>query len=174
MVTLKGARVYLRALEPEDLDFIHDIENDETVWDISHTNTPYSKFILQQYLENAHRDIYEVKQLRLVICGNNARTLGLIDIFEYDVKNKRAGIGVLIKEVENRERGFASEALELLVNYCESHLDMHQLYCNISEVNTQSMKLFQNNGFEIVGLKKDWNFIKGAFKNEYLLQRILK
>jgi len=174
MVTLKGARVYLRALEPEDLDFIHDIENDETVWDISHTNTPYSKFILQQYLENAHRDIYEVKQLRLVICGNNSRTLGLIDIFEYDVKNKRAGIGVLIKEVENRERGFASEALELLVNYCESHLDMHQLYCNISEVNTQSMKLFQNNGFEIVGLKKDWNFIKGAFKNEYLLQRILK
>lgn len=172
MLTLKGANIYLRALEPEDLSFIHDIENDETVWDISHTNTPYSKHILQQYLENSHRDIYEVKQLRLVICDYNDDMLGLIDVFDYDVKNKRAGIGVLIKEVNDRERGFGKEALQLLINYCGSHLDMHQLYCNISEDNTQSIRLFQNQGFEIVGLKKDWNFIKGVYKNEYLLQRI--
>ncbi|TXD83028.1 GNAT family N-acetyltransferase [Subsaximicrobium wynnwilliamsii] len=172
MVTLKGAKIFLRALEPEDLGFLHEIENDESVWDISHTNTPYSKFILQQYLENAHRDIYDVKQLRLVICNYENETLGLIDIFDFDVKHKRAGIGVLIKDAQHRARGFGKEALQLLINYCASHLDMHQLYCNISEENTQSIRLFQNQGFEIVGLKKDWNFIKGNYKNEYLLQRI--
>lgn len=172
MVTLKGKQIFLRALEPEDLSFLHEIENDETVWDISHTNTPYSKYILQQYLENAHRDIYEVKQLRLVICNYENETLGLIDVFDFDVKHKRAGIGVLIKDAQHRERGFGKEALQLLINYCASHLDMHQLYCNISEENTQSIRLFQNQGFEIVGLKKDWNFIKGKYKNEYLLQRI--
>ncbi|MGC1633653.1 MAG: GNAT family N-acetyltransferase, partial [Gelidibacter sp.] len=57
METLKGRRTYLRALEPEDLSFLHSIENDENIWEMSHTQTPYSLFILKQYLENAHQDI---------------------------------------------------------------------------------------------------------------------
>ncbi|MCB0381914.1 MAG: GNAT family N-acetyltransferase, partial [Psychroserpens sp.] len=68
MINLKGKHIYLRALEPEDLDFIYQIENDPSVWEISNTITPYSKFLIKQYLENAHKDIFEVKQLRLVIC----------------------------------------------------------------------------------------------------------
>ena len=38
MVTLKGKKVYLRALEPEDLIFFQ-IENDESLWELSHTQT---------------------------------------------------------------------------------------------------------------------------------------
>ena len=67
MVTLKGEHIYLRALEPEDLEFIHAIENDESVWEVSNTETPYSRFLIKQYLEESHKDIYQVKQLRLVI-----------------------------------------------------------------------------------------------------------
>jgi len=68
MITLKGDLIYLRALEPEDLDFIYEIENDEDIWQVSNTQTPYSRFLIRQYLENAHQDIYEAKQLRLAIC----------------------------------------------------------------------------------------------------------
>ena len=70
MLTLKGKTVYLRALEPEDLEFIYTIENDESIWEVSNTQTPYSKFLIKQYLQNAHQDIYEAKQLRLAICEN--------------------------------------------------------------------------------------------------------
>ena len=68
MITLTGTAIYLRALEPEDLDFIHGVENDERIWEVSNTQTPYSKYLIKQYLANAHQDIYEAKQLRLVIC----------------------------------------------------------------------------------------------------------
>ena len=51
MVTLKGEHIYLRALEPSDLDFLYDIENDEKIWEISNTQTPYSKYLLKQYLK---------------------------------------------------------------------------------------------------------------------------
>jgi diamine N-acetyltransferase len=70
MVTLQGKNIYLRALEPEDLEFVYAIENDESIWEVSNTQTPYSRFLIRQYLENAHQDIYEAKQLRLVICKN--------------------------------------------------------------------------------------------------------
>jgi diamine N-acetyltransferase len=174
MINLKGEHIYLRALEPEDLNFIYDIENDQSVWEISNTITPYSRFLIKQYLDNAHKDIFEVKQLRLVICNMEDVAVGLIDLFDFDFRNKRAGIGVLIKEEANRQKGFGKEALVLLLNYCKNHLDLQQLYCNISEDNKMSLKLFKNHGFDVVGLKKDWNLIHGVFKNEYLLQRILK
>lgn len=174
MINLKGKHIYLRALEPEDLDFIYAIENDQSVWEISNTITPYSKFLIKQYLENAHKDIFEAKQLRLVICTSEDVAVGLIDLFDFDFRNKRAGIGVLIKDEAHRQKGYSNEALELLIAYSSGHLDLHQLYCNVSEDNKMSLKLFKNHDFEVVGLKKDWNLVNGAFKNEYLLQRILK
>ncbi|WP_159017706.1 GNAT family N-acetyltransferase [Algibacter sp. L3A6] len=172
MITLKGEHIYLRALEPEDLEFIHAVENDEAVWEISNTQTPYSKFLIKQYLEEAHRDIYDVKQLRLVISTNENKAIGLIDLFDFDFKNGRAGIGVLIKDEVNRSKGAGKEALALLINYSFTHLDLHQLYCNISEGNTTSIKLFTNQGFEQIGLKKDWTYVNGSYKNEYLFQLI--
>ena len=172
MITLKGKHIYLRALEPEDLEFIHVVENDETIWEISNTQTPYSKFLIKQYLENAHKDIFEIKQLRLVVSSNKNESLGLIDIFDFDFKNQRAGIGILIKEPKDRVKGYGKEALELLINYCFTHLGLHQLYCNIFEHNEASIKLFSNQGFKKIGLKKDWNYVNGSYKNEYLFQLI--
>lgn len=172
MITLKGENVYLRALEPEDLEFIHTIENDETIWEISNTQTPYSKFLIKQYLEHAHKDIFEVKQLRLVISSYSDEALGMIDVFDFDFKNGRAGVGILVKEPNDREKGYGSEALKLLIDYSFTHLGLHQLYCNISEGNEASVKLFSKQGFKKIGLKKDWNYINNAYKNEYLFQLI--
>lgn len=174
MVTLKGEQIYLRALEPDDLEFIHAIENDEAIWEISNTKTPYSKFLIKQYLEQSHKDIFEVKQLRLIISNYTEKALGMIDIFDFDFSNHRAGIGILIKEEDNRGKGIGAEALQLLTNYCFVHLDLHQLYCNISEDNVASINLFSKHGFEQIGLKKDWNLVNDVYKNEYLFQLINK
>lgn len=174
MITLKGQKIFLRALEPEDLDFIHTIENDESIWEMSNTQTPYSRFLIKQYLEHAHQDIYEVKQLRLVISNYDNLAIGLIDLFDFDFKHKRAGIGILINNVNNRVKGYGQEALNLLINYSFTHLGLHQLYCNISEENLASIKLFAKAGFTEIGLKKDWNYVNGSYKNEYLYQLIKK
>ena len=50
MTTLTGNTIYLRALEPEDLEFIYAIENNESVWEVSNTQTPYSRVLISQYL----------------------------------------------------------------------------------------------------------------------------
>ena len=135
MLTLKGEHIYLRALEPTDLDFLYQLENDTSIWEISGTLRPYSKKVLRLYLENAHRDIYEVKQLRLCICDKDDQCIGLIDVFDFDPKNRRAGIGIVIANPDNRNKGIGAEALDLLCDYAFSVLDLHQLYANILEEN---------------------------------------
>ncbi|NNL83336.1 MAG: GNAT family N-acetyltransferase [Winogradskyella sp.] len=174
MTTLKGKLVFLRALENEDLQFLYDIENDQQVWELSNTMTPYSKYILQNYINNSHKDIFEVKQLRLVISDYHDNCIGLIDLFDFDAKNKRAGVGIIIKDVKDRKKGFAKEALNLLINYSFKTLQLHQLYCNISESNLNSIRLFENLNFERIGLQKDWNFNGKSFTNVYSYQLISK
>ena len=39
-------KVLLRALEPEDLDMLYQIENNRQLWDVGTTNVPYSRYAL--------------------------------------------------------------------------------------------------------------------------------
>ncbi|MEN1783903.1 MAG: GNAT family protein [Bacteroidota bacterium] len=169
---LTGKRCILRALEPEDLDFLYTIENDLNIWEISNTLAPYSKALLQDYLSNAHRDIYEVKQLRLCICAPTGERLGLIDLFNYDPKHKRAGIGVILAYEKDRKQGIGTEAVTLLLNYAFSVLELHQVYANMLEDNTASKQLFERLGFHLVGAKKDWIYWNGSYKHELMYQKI--
>ena len=173
MKTLKGDNIYIRALEPNDLEFVYAIENDLRIWEVSNTHTPYSRFLVKQYLENAHQDIYEAKQLRLAICQDqDFPALGLIDLFDFDPKNNRAGVGIVIKDNENRKQNIGSEALGLLIEYAFGNLNLHQLYANIGVENVASKALFTKFGFEIIGVKKEWTFVNGIYKDEAIFQLI--
>ena len=142
MATLLGENINLRALEPTDLDFLFTTENNEQFWDISSTQLPFSKYILQQYIENAHQDIYEAKQYRFVICNVENIPIGMIDLFDFNPQHKRLGIGLLILP-EHQNKGYASEALEMVIDYAFSYLDVHQIYANISSNNLKSI-FFKN------------------------------
>ena len=171
-MTLSNNKINLRALEPEDLEFLYTIENNESFWEISHTQTPFSNYILKQYLENAHQDIFEAKQLRLLIEEKSTRKrIGMIDLFDFNPQHKRAGIGILIHP-HFQQNGFASEALSLFINYAFTHLGLHQLYANITTDNSKSISLFTKQKFENVGIKKDWILSDGKFKDETLFQLI--
>ncbi|MCR4032177.1 MULTISPECIES: GNAT family N-acetyltransferase [Flavobacterium] len=175
MITLKGESIYLRALEPQDLEFIYAIENDQSIWEVSNTQTPYSRFLIKQYLENAHQDIYEAKQLRLAICQDeDFPALGLIDLFDFDPRNNRAGVGIVIQKEENKGQNIGSEALELLIKYAFYNLNLHQLYANIGVENEASIALFTKFGFEKIGIKKDWILLHNKYHDEAVFQLINK
>ncbi|WP_299670995.1 GNAT family N-acetyltransferase [uncultured Polaribacter sp.] len=171
-MTLDGKNIKLRALEPEDLEFLYEIENNESFWEVSHTQTPFSKYVLKQYLENAHLDLFEAKQLRLLIEEiSTEKQIGMIDLFDYNPQHKRAGIGILIHP-DFQQKGVALEALSVLIAYAFRHLNLHQLYANITSENKKSIAVFTKKNFKKVGVKKDWIFSDRKFKDEILFQLI--
>ncbi len=173
MSLLKGNSVNLRALEPEDLEFVYAIENDPDFWHLGNTITPLSKFAIKEYLESALLDVYTTKQLRLVIETKFGLAVGLIDLFDFDHFHKRAGVGIIIHREENRRKGYGNEAVRLLCEYAKSHLQLHQLFCNVSSSNINSIDLFEKLGFVKIGEKLDWRWSLDGYQNEWLLQRIL-
>ena len=139
----------MRAWETEELSFLYEIENGDTLWEVSNTQTPYSKWLLKNYLENSHQDIYEAKQLRLAIVEKSSENLiGLIDLYDFDPKNSRVGLGIVVKNPSERNKGFGSESVKLLLGYAFQVLNVHQIFVNVAETNSASIKLFSNLGFQ--------------------------
>ena len=160
MITLKGTKVALRAVEPKDAQLIHKWENNELNWQLSNTLTPFSRHIIDKYVETAHLDIFENKQLRLMIdVIETKQTVGSIDLFDFDPYHLRAGVGILINEDSDRRKGYAKESLELLIDYSKNILGLKQLYCNIAENNKLSISLFNRCGFKQTGVKEKWQKI---------------
>jgi diamine N-acetyltransferase len=156
MQFLENKHIVLRALEPEDLDSLFDVENDRSLWQVSNTLAPFSRHLLEQYISKAHQDIFEARQLRLAISPkNNKLLLGLIDLFDFDPQHRRAGIGIVILK-EHQNNGFASQALGLMRDYAFDHLDLHQVFAHIPSNNGQSRRLFERAGFEHAGTQRDW------------------
>lgn len=173
---LKGKKVFLRALEPGDVDKLYQWENEPEAWRVSETITPLSRHILEKYV-NSVQDIYAEKQLRLIIVANKNKkqthrneAVGCIDLFDFDPKNLRAGIGILIAEKEHRRKGYAEDALALVIQYAHEPLGLHQLYCNIPADNKASLSLFQKSKFIKTGYKKEWIRRGNFWVDEYFLQ----
>ncbi len=169
---IDGEKIYLRALEPTDIEILMKWENNQDIWNISNTIAPFSKFILQEYIKNSHLDIYTTKQYRFVICEKNSlNPVGTIDLFDFDPHNQRVGVGILIDR-DFRSKGYATEAISLLSKYCFNVLLVHQIFANIMEDNFESIKIFEKSGFKLIGNKKDWIRTKKGFLNELTYQKI--
>ena len=153
---LENNTIRLRAPEPEDLDMLYRWENDPAMWEIGSTLSPYSRYALKQYIADAGKDIYERKQLRLMIELKETNTaIGTIDLYDFDPHHRRAGVGILIENAHQR-KGYAKNALKLLSHYAFSIIKIHQLYAYIPVTNMPSLHLFKQCGFETMGILKDW------------------
>ena len=171
---IRNEKIVLRALEPEDADLLYNWENQMELWPVSNTLTPFSRHQILTYIRQISLDIYQTKQLRLMIDilnGEKQESIGMIDMFDFDPYHNRGGIGVMIYKPE-RGKGHAREAVDLFLNYAFNHLGLHQVYCDISEDNDRSIKLFESLGFEFIGQKKEWLKTPTGYKDELMYQKI--
>ncbi|WP_291529800.1 GNAT family N-acetyltransferase [Bacteroides sp. UBA939] len=165
-------RIRLRAMEPEDLELICNMENDPQLWDISNFTVPYSRYVMKQYMESSQCDVFADKQLRMVIVRlEDGVPIGIVDITDFAPIHGRGEVGIVIRK-EFRGAGYAKDALTLLCEYAFDFLFLKQLIVHIATDNEASMYLFTSCGFVQCGLLKEWLFVEGKYKDVALLQRI--
>ena len=164
--------ITLRAMEPEDLDLLYKIENDQHLWDVSYTNVPYSRYVLHDYIANASGDIYTDQQVRLIIENGQGLTVGIADITNFDAKNRRAEVGIVIAS-SHRHRGYGRQTLQRLANYALHVLHLHQLYAIIDAGNAMSLQLFQKAGYQASATINDWLYDGRQYHNAVLMQIFL-
>ena len=163
--------IQLRAIEPEDLEFLYALENDLELWQFSEHQRPLSKKLLTRFIENAHLDPYKIGQLRLMVVSENTR-LGMVDLYEFSPRNKRAFVGIVIQS-NYRNHGVATTALGLISDYAKQWLECYQLAAHVSASNQSSISLFEKSGFIRTGVLTHWISNGTGFEDQYIYQKVL-
>lgn len=165
----------LRAVELSDVDLLYEWENDIELWQVSNTMRPFSRYALEDYVLNSqNQSLYSAKQMRLMIdveIDNAIFTIGCIDVYDYEAKDAKAGIGIFICKNE-RQKGYAQKAISLLENIMRNIYNIHQLYAFITEDNQKSIKLFEKSGYIFTSSLKDWVLVNSKYKNVNVYQKI--
>lgn len=162
----------LRSPEPEDLEVLYKWENDTDVWQYGSSISPYSKFVLRQYIEDAQTDIFQSKQLRFMIVLHQDQTVvGTIDLYDFDALNHRSGVGIYIDKAW-RKKGIAVQALNLLEAYVFNFLKLNQLYAIIPQSNKASISLFIHNEYKQSGVLLQWISTEDSYEDALLVQKI--
>ena len=140
---LVGKKIKLRSLKDSDLTFLLNIENNSDNWIYGSENKKYTAEELKNYVSNSKVGLTIAKQYRYVI--EKEKPIGFIDLYNFSYN--RAHVAIIIDKSE-REKGYANDALNVLIDYCFNSLHLSSLKCVIDNQNIASIKLFSKNSFK--------------------------
>lgn len=171
---LNEGHVRLRALEPEDLDLLYTIENDDSLWSVTPCRTPYSRYALRQYLSTQPQDFFQCGELRLVIeTSDTHRAVGLIDLTGHSPTDARAEIGIAVLS-EERRKGYARAAISALERYATDILRLRMLYALVSTTaNPACHNLFLAAGYHETAVLSAWNKTGTGYEDVSVFQKFL-
>ena len=160
----------LRALEPEDLDLLYQIENNRELWQVGATNVPYSRYTLHDYIATSSDDIFADRQVRMIVENEEGEAVGIADLVHFDPQHQRAEVGIVILP-PFRRKGYAAAAIQALCDYAVRIVHLHQLYAVVDSSNSAALSLFKKEGFLAQNILQEWLFDGQEYRDAVIMQR---
>ena len=138
-----------------------------------YTDVPvfYTPSQIEDFLNSDH-DLLLQNQIRYIIEFNSS-AVGCIDLYDYDVVNSRAGVGIYV-DSNFRNKGIASKSLELLKSISIENYLISNLYADIMSGNKSSIKIFEKANFIKNGIKSNWIRTENSFEDVLFYQCSLR
>ena len=165
-------RIRLRAMEPEDLDFLYTIENDPGSWDVSGFSEPYSRSCLSGFISACSFDVFADRQMRLVVeLRETSQAIGTVDLTDFSPQHRHAEVGIALLS-EYRGKGLALEALGLLEDYAFTFLHLKHLLSRVPLTNQVSLSLFERGGYQRSGILHSWWLTPDGYQDVAIYEKV--
>lgn len=169
---LEGTKIYLSPMSLEDAEAFSKWISDRSVSDNTHStskiyNIETEKEWIKNILENKEPTFSIVLQENDELIGN----CGLMNIKQID---GTAEIGIMIGEEENRNKGYGSEAIRLLLEFGFDVLKLHNIDLRVFDFNKRAIACYKKLGFKEYGIKHECYYLNGKYHNEILLEMLEK
>ncbi|NLV37552.1 MAG: GNAT family N-acetyltransferase [Clostridiaceae bacterium] len=89
--------------------------------------------------------------------------IGNCGVNEIDQLRQCADVGLFIGEEVNRNKGYGSEALELLLDYCFDYLNLNNIMLKVFSFNERAINCYKKVGFKEIGRRRQAYYSKGKF-----------
>lgn len=165
-------KLYFRAFEYDDLDFINKLRNDEDNYIYTCGNKYYISSVRdRKWIED--KIFNNNLQLYLMLCTKDGGApVGYIAIINIDYLNRKAQYGGIVISNQYSGKGFGTEATKLLLHHVFEEMGMNMFYGYWREDHKASLKMAEKSGFKIDGLFRDYVYKQGKFHNAYILSML--
>lgn len=165
-------RLILREIEKEDLRYIANLRSN---WDNLRNMYSYLPLSLSKQ-EKWYEDYInsEKAQVFILIEAETGQRVGTVSLGNIDYKNQKAELGILIGEEKFRGKGFATEAVNALIDFAFNEMNLHKIYLRVFETNSAAINLYTKLGFTNDGVLKHDYFTGGKFIDAIIMSKIRK
>lgn len=161
---LKTKRLHLRIFKVEDItsEYVKAL-NDKEI--IGLTESRYRAWNPKEVIDYVRKMAHILGQSFLIgiFLKDEGRHIGNIRLHSFSKFNKRAEVGILIWDKREWGKGYASEALEAVIEYSFNQLKLHKICAEYYSVNKGSENLFKRLDFKKEGVFKDHFIVNKKF-----------
>ncbi len=172
MMKLRGKNIYLALLERKDCkqlwnDFEYDFEHPTEEFNIGHSDEKADGWFdeIQKLQGN--------QNVRLGVFLNDGSVIGDVALQDISVKNRSCSVGLGIAKIENRAKGYGTEAVQLMIDYGFRYLGMERITANTLEINAGAQNVITRCGMTLEGRERKAVYLNGN-KYDRLCYAILK
>ncbi|MCK8059598.1 MULTISPECIES: GNAT family N-acetyltransferase [unclassified Fusibacter] len=160
MLKLISKRIYLATLEKEDCvklwnDFEYDFDQLTEPLNIGHSSVK-----ADTWFEETQKDQGD-KHVRLGIFLLKGEVIGDVALQNIDWKNRSCSIGLGISTINDRSKGYGTEALQQILEYGFNNLGLEKITASTLESNIGAQKSLLRCGFKKEGTERSAVYFAG-------------
>lgn len=162
---LKGKKVNLREIRKSDIDYFLKWFNDPEIMQYNPRYLPMMGAKEEKWIEkiaNSEDTAHFVMETR------DEKVIGVCGFNQINYKDQDAHIGINIGEKDCWEKGYGTEALELLVEYGFNQLNLHHITTEVYGFNGRSMRVQEKAGFQKEGHQREVVFKNGKYHDRII------
>ena len=157
--------VYLRALEPSDLDRTWKWHNDQELYATLVRPFRYvSRAAEEEWIRR--KAAYSQTEIQLAICLKQGdQHIGNISLTDIDWVARHAGVGIFLGEAKYQSKGYGQQAMRLLLRHAFHDLGLHHVYLVVLDDNARAIRLYEKCGFVVEGRLRQHAYKRGQFRD---------
>ena len=155
-----GERLYLRALEKEDLDKIEEWMNDPEIRHLTNgKEIPLNRSQGEGFFEKMNKN---QDMILFGICLNNDDLIGVLNL---TLQMRNATFGITIGDKTHWNKGYGTETIKLILDYCFNTLNLHRVGLWVFEFNERGIRCYEKLGFRKECINRETLYKKGKYWN---------
>ena len=161
---LEGRYVDLRQIEESDLPELRDWRNSHYIRAYTREFRPLNILNQKNWFESLLTDRSNI--MFAIEKKEDEAVVGCCGLTYINWKEGHGEISIYIGDQNWQEKGYATDALQLLLKYGFCELRLHRIYAIIFGYNEASIKFFEKNRFKLEGRHREARFWDGKFHDE--------
>lgn len=163
-----GEKVLIRAVEDEDLPYIHKWFNDFELMELFDFKINFINYNELAY-KAGQSDCSEVCIYFTIAERDTKKPVGRCSLTDIDFSNKKCLCSLYIGDESSREKGYGTEAMYLLMKFAFEDLDLNRLGTWVFDYNKRAIKSYKKCGMKVEGIMREGVYRDGKYHDVYFM-----